>query len=61
MLAIEMTEGGGDDLVGIIDLPGFTKKDINLRVICNVLYISAKREQTEAVQDRQEGSGIIIG
>jgi HSP20 family molecular chaperone IbpA len=61
MLGIEMTEGGGDDLIGTIDLPGFTKKDINLRVICNVLYISAKREQTEAVQDRQEGSGIIIG
>jgi HSP20 family molecular chaperone IbpA len=44
MLAIEMTEAG-DDLVGIIYLPGFTKKDINLRVICNVLYISAKRER----------------
>jgi HSP20 family molecular chaperone IbpA len=60
MLAIEMTEAG-DDLVGTIDLPGFTKEDINLRVICNVLYISAKREQTEAVQDRQKGSGTIIG
>jgi HSP20 family molecular chaperone IbpA len=55
-----MTEAG-DDLVGIIDLPGFTKKDINLRVICNVLYISTKREQTEAVQDRQKGSGTTIG
>ena len=60
MLAIEMTEAG-DDLVGIIDLPGFTKKDINLRVICNVLYISTKREQIEAVQDRQKGSGTTIG
>ncbi|MCY1155591.1 MAG: hsp21 [Nitrososphaera sp.] len=60
MLAIEMTEAG-DDLVGTIDLPGFNKEDINLRVICNVLYISAKREQTEAVQDRQKGSGTIIG
>jgi len=60
MLAIEMTESG-DDLVGTIDLPGFTKEDINLRVICNVMYISAKREQTEAVQDRQKGSGTIIG
>jgi len=48
MLAMDMKEGGGDDLVGIIDLPGFTKEDINLRVICNVLYINAKREQTEA-------------
>ena len=61
MLAMDMKEGGGDDLVGIIDLPGFTKEDINLRVICNVLYISAKREQTEAVQDRQKGSCTIIG
>ncbi|MDW0121506.1 MAG: Hsp20/alpha crystallin family protein [Nitrososphaeraceae archaeon] len=60
MLAIDMKESG-DDLVGTIDLPGFTKEDINLRVICNVLYISAKREQTEAVQDRQKGSGTIIG
>ena len=48
MLAMDMKEGGGDYLVGIIDLPGFTKEDINLRVICNVLYINAKREQTEA-------------
>jgi HSP20 family molecular chaperone IbpA len=31
MIAIDMTEGG-DDLVGTIDLPGFAKKDINLRV-----------------------------
>ena len=60
MLAIDMKESG-DDLVGTIDLPGFTNEDINLRVICNVLYISAKREQTEAVQDRQKGSGTIIG
>jgi HSP20 family molecular chaperone IbpA len=60
MLAMDMKESG-DDLVGTIDLPGFTKEDINLRVICNVLYISAKREQTEAVQDRQKGSGTIIG
>jgi len=44
MLAMDMKEGG-DDLVGIIDLPGFTKEDINLRVICNVLYINAKRER----------------
>lgn len=60
MLAIDMTEGG-DDLIGTIDLPGFAKKDINLRVIGNVLYISAKREQAEAVQDRQKGSVTIIG
>jgi HSP20 family protein len=36
-----------NDLVVTIDLPGFAKKDINLRIIGNVLYITAKREQEE--------------
>ena len=56
----------GNDLVVTIDLPGFAKKDINLRIIRNVLYITAKREQAEALgtvyyrhrhpQDRQKRS-----
>ena len=37
----------GNDLVVTIDLPGFAKKDINLRIIGNVLYITSKREQAE--------------
>ena len=39
----------GDDLMVTVDLPGFVKKDINLRIVGNVLYITAKREQVEAL------------
>lgn len=46
MPAIDIIEEG-NDLVVTIDLPGFAKKDINLRIIGNVLYITAKKEQTE--------------
>jgi HSP20 family protein len=46
MPAIDIMEEG-NDLVVTIDLPGFAKNDINLRIIGNVLYITAKREQTE--------------
>jgi HSP20 family molecular chaperone IbpA len=48
MPAIDMVEEGSD-LVVTIDLPGFDKKDINLRIIGNVLSISAKRVQEEAL------------
>src|SRR5919109_3289140 len=48
MPAIDIIEEG-NDLVVTIDLPGFAKKDINLRIIRNVLYITAKREQAEAL------------
>lgn len=48
MPAIDMVEEGSD-LVVTIDLPGFDKKDINLRITGNVLSISAKREQEEAL------------
>ena len=37
----------GNDLVVTIDLPGFAKKDINLRITGNLLSIMAKREQAE--------------
>jgi HSP20 family protein len=46
MPAIDMVEDG-NDLVVAIDLPGFAKKDINLRITGNVLSIIAKREQAE--------------
>jgi HSP20 family molecular chaperone IbpA len=35
------------DLVVTIDLPGFAKKDIKLRIVGNVLSISAKRDEGE--------------
>jgi HSP20 family protein len=46
MPAIDIIEEG-NDLVVTIDLPGFAKKDINLRIIGSVLYITAKKEQAE--------------
>jgi HSP20 family protein len=46
MPAIDIIEEG-NDLVVTIDLPGFAKKDINLRINGNVLYITAKKEYTE--------------
>jgi HSP20 family molecular chaperone IbpA len=48
MPAIDMVEDG-NDLVVTIDLPGFAKKDINLRINGNVLTINAKRGQEEAL------------
>ncbi|MDQ3851688.1 MAG: hypothetical protein M3299_02520 [Thermoproteota archaeon] len=64
MPAIDIIEEG-NDLVVTIDLPCFAKKDINLRIIRNVLYITAERAgrgpwhgvlQAQAAQDRQKGS-----
>lgn len=48
MPAIDMVEDG-NDLVVTIDLPGFAKKDINLRITGNILSISAKRDQDEVL------------
>ena len=48
MPAIDIIEEGSD-LIVTIDLPGFAKNDINLRVIGNVLYITAKRGHTETL------------
>src|ERR671922_914662 len=45
---IDMVEDA-NDLVVMIDLPGFAKKDIKLRIVRNVLSISAKREEVEDV------------
>ena len=48
MPSIDIVEDG-NDLVVTIDLPGFTKKDINLRIIGNILSINAKREYEESL------------
>jgi HSP20 family molecular chaperone IbpA len=48
MPAIDMAEDG-NELVVVIDLPGFAKEDISLRITSNILSISAKREQEESL------------
>jgi HSP20 family protein len=48
MPAIDMVEDG-NDLVVTIDLPGFSKKDISLKITGNVLSINAKRDHDEAL------------
>ena len=48
MPAIDIAEDGSD-LVVMIDLPGFAKKDISLRITGNILSISAKRDQEESL------------
>ncbi|HEX2557665.1 MAG TPA: archaeal heat shock protein Hsp14 [Nitrososphaera sp.] len=49
MPAIDMVEDGSD-LVVTIDLPGFAKNDINLRINGNILTINAKRDKEEALE-----------
>lgn len=44
MPAIDMYEEGSD-LVILIDLPGFSKQDISLRILGNVLSINARRQK----------------
>jgi HSP20 family protein len=48
MPAIDLVEDG-NDLVVMIDLPGFAKKDIKLRIVENMLSISARREPEENI------------
>lgn len=48
MPAIDMAEDG-NELVVVIDCPGFAKKDISLRITGNMLSISAKREHEESL------------
>ena len=43
MPAVDIVEDGSE-LVVMIDLPGFAKKDITLKISGNVLSISAKRD-----------------
>ena len=47
MPALDMYEDGSD-LVILIDLPGFSKQDISLRILDNVLSISAKRQRNKS-------------
>jgi HSP20 family molecular chaperone IbpA len=46
MPAIDMVEDG-NDLIVRIDLPGFAKQNINLRIVENTLSIHAKGEEHE--------------
>ncbi|MEO9320199.1 MAG: archaeal heat shock protein Hsp14 [Nitrososphaera sp.] len=46
--AIDMYEEK-NDLVVVIDLPGFAKQDINLKVTGRILSINARREEPEKV------------
>ena len=46
MPAIDMVEND-NDLIILIDLPGFDKNDINLKVTKNVLSIKATRKEEE--------------
>ena len=46
MPALDMYEDCSD-LVVLIDLPGFSKQDISLRILDNILSISAKRQRDE--------------
>jgi HSP20 family protein len=46
--AIDIFEDG-NELVVLIDLPGFSKNDIKLRIVNNVLSINAKREVEDPV------------
>ena len=48
MPAIDIVEDGNDLLI-IIDLAGFAKKDIKLRIVGDVLSINAKREPEENI------------
>ena len=43
---VDMYEDG-NDLVVIIDLPGFDKKDINLRITKNILTIKANKKEKD--------------
>ena len=48
MPAIDMVEDG-NELVVVIDMPGFAKKDISLRITNNILSVNAKREQDDSL------------
>jgi HSP20 family molecular chaperone IbpA len=48
MPAIDMVEDG-NELVVVIDTPGFAKKDISLRITNNILSVNAKREQEDSL------------
>ena len=43
-----------NDLVVRIDLPGFIKENINLRIVEDILTINAKREEKQEEQKHEE-------
>ena len=45
-----------NDLVVRIDLPGFTKENINLRIVEDILTINAKREEKQEEQEKHIGT-----
>ena len=46
MPAIDMYQEGSE-LVVVIDLPGFSKQDISLRILGNILSINARRQKEQ--------------
>ena len=56
MPAIDMVEDV-NDLILKIDLPGFTKENINLRIVENILSIHAKRERSITDKDLFKSTG----
>jgi HSP20 family protein len=50
--AIDMVEEN-NDLVIRIDLPGFSKEDINLRIVEDILTINAKRDEKEEEEQQR--------
>ena len=50
--AIDMVEEN-NDLVIRIDLPGFSKEDINLRIVEDILTINAKRDEKEEEEEQR--------
>ena len=55
MPAIDMVEER-NELVVRIDLPGFAKEDINLKIVEDILTINAKRKEVEREEERYYGT-----
>ena len=55
MPAIDMVEER-NELVVRIDLPGFAKEDINLKIVEDILTINAKRKEVEGEEERYYGT-----
>ena len=53
--AIDMVEEK-NDLIVRIDLPGFTKENINLRIVDDIITINAKRDEKQEEEERHIGT-----
>jgi HSP20 family protein len=42
-----------NDLIVRIDLPGFTKENINLRIVDDILTINAKRDEKQEEEEKR--------